>query len=76
MNKNLNKALTASHLGALPLRNRIIKAATYEGKTPAGIPGDALLNFHREICEGGVAMTTLGYCATEPDGRINEDMLY
>ncbi len=76
MNKYLKKAVTPTRLAALPLRNRIIKAATYEGKTPAGIPGEALLNFHREICEGGVGMTTLGYCTTEADGRINEDMLY
>jgi 2,4-dienoyl-CoA reductase-like NADH-dependent reductase (Old Yellow Enzyme family) len=59
----------------LQLKNRFIKAGTFEGKTPLGIPGDALLDFHKKIALGGVAMTTLGYCATEADGRINENML-
>jgi 2,4-dienoyl-CoA reductase-like NADH-dependent reductase (Old Yellow Enzyme family) len=60
----------------LPLANRILKAATFEGMTPGGVLGDRLLSFHRRIAQGGVAMTTLAYCTTEADGRINEDMLY
>ena len=73
---NLEKAFQPALLGRLNLRNRIIKAATYEGNTPGGTPGQALLDFHRPICEGGVAMTTIGYCTTEADGRINEEMMY
>jgi 2,4-dienoyl-CoA reductase-like NADH-dependent reductase (Old Yellow Enzyme family) len=76
MSDNLNKAFSPARLGKLELRNRVIKAATYEGKTPDGIPGDLLFDFHKEVVKGGTAMTTIGYCTTEADGRINDQMLY
>jgi 2,4-dienoyl-CoA reductase-like NADH-dependent reductase (Old Yellow Enzyme family) len=76
MDDALNKAFSPASLGKLPLKNRILKAATYEGKTPDGVPGDLLLNFHRGIVEGGTAMTTIGYCTTEADGRINDQMMW
>ncbi len=76
MDEPLQKAFSPATLGKLPLKNRILKAATYEGKTPDGVPGDLLLNFHKEIVEGGTAMTTIGYCTTEADGRINDQMMW
>ena len=63
-------------LGKLRLKNRVIKAATYEGKTPNGVPGESLYQFHKEVVSGGVAMTTIGYCTTEADGRINDQMMW
>lgn len=63
-------------LNGLELKNRFIKAGTYEGKTPSGIPGDKIRRFHNRLAEGGLAMTTLGYCASEGDGRLNENMMY
>jgi len=36
-----------ARLGPLTLRNRIIKAATFEGATPKGLVTDALVDFHR-----------------------------
>src|SRR5210317_2372043 len=76
MSDNLHKAFSPANLGKLPLKNRILKAATYEGKTPDGIPGDLLLDFHKDIVAGGTAMTTIGYCTTEADGRINDQMMW
>ena len=76
MSEYLARALSPASLGKLALKNRIIKAATYEGKTPDGLPGDNLKNFHKEIVAGGVAMTTIGYCTTEADGRINDQMMW
>ncbi len=72
----LPTAFTPARLGPLELKNRVIKAATFEGLTPGGVPGDRLVEFHRRIAEGGVAMTTVAYCTTEADGRISEDMMY
>ena len=72
----LNKAFSPATLGKLQLKNRILKAATYEGKTPDGVPGELLLNFHQGIVQGGTAMTTIGYCTTEADGRINDQMMW
>ncbi|NQX87286.1 MAG: NADH:flavin oxidoreductase [Halioglobus sp.] len=76
MSEYLDRAFSPATLGKLPLKNRILKAATYEGKTPDGVPGDLLLDFHKGIVAGGTAMTTIGYCTTEADGRINDQMLW
>lgn len=76
MSEYLDRAFSPARLGTLALKNRILKAATYEGKSPNGIPGDSLKQFHKEIVAGGVAMTTIGYCTTEPDGRINNQMMW
>jgi 2,4-dienoyl-CoA reductase-like NADH-dependent reductase (Old Yellow Enzyme family) len=63
-------------LAGLTLRNRVIKAATFEGMTPGASVSDALVQFHREVARGGVAMTTVAYCAVSPDGRTFADQLY
>ena len=76
MNEALQKAFSPARLGNLALRNRIIKSATFEGMTPDGMPGDALLAFHQGIVEGGSAMTTIADCAAEADGRISDQMAY
>ena len=76
MSDALTRAFSPALLGSLELKNRFIKAATYEGKSPDGVPGELLLDFHRAIAEGGIAMTTLGYCTTEADGRINDQMMW
>jgi 2,4-dienoyl-CoA reductase-like NADH-dependent reductase (Old Yellow Enzyme family) len=71
----LNTCFTAVELNGLTLRNRLIKSATFEGKSPGGVPSEALIRLHERIGEGGAAMTTLAYCAAEADGRIHENML-
>lgn len=72
----LDKCFSEATIKSLTLRNRLIKAATFEGKSPGGIPSDALVRFHERIGEGGVGMTTIAYCAAESDGRIHEHMMY
>jgi len=56
-------------LGRLRLRNRVIKTATYEGMVVGGLPSESLLRHHAELARGGVAMTTVAYCAVSPEGR-------
>ena len=63
-------------LGKLKLKNRIMKAATFEGMTPDGVPGERLRNFHKAIVNGGVGLTTISYCTTEADGRIMDNMMW
>jgi 2,4-dienoyl-CoA reductase-like NADH-dependent reductase (Old Yellow Enzyme family) len=56
-------------LGPIELRNRIIKAATFEGMAPEHVVSEALIDFHRAMAAGGVGLTTLAYCAVSPDGQ-------
>ncbi|HME17261.1 MAG TPA: NADH:flavin oxidoreductase [Mycobacterium sp.] len=55
-------------LGPVMLRNRIIKAATSEGRSPEGLVTDDLIAFHRSFAVGGVGMTTVAYCCVSPEG--------
>jgi 2,4-dienoyl-CoA reductase-like NADH-dependent reductase (Old Yellow Enzyme family) len=57
-----------ARLGPLTLRNRIIKAATFEGATPDHVVTDQLIEFHRRVARGGVGMTTVAYCAVSAEG--------
>lgn len=63
-------------LAGLSLRNRILKTATFEGMSPGGGVSDALTEHHRALAAGGVAMTTVAYCAVTPDGRTFRDQLH
>jgi 2,4-dienoyl-CoA reductase-like NADH-dependent reductase (Old Yellow Enzyme family) len=67
--------LSPLRLGPLTLRNRIVKCATYETRAKDGLVTDALIDWHREMAAGGVAMTTLAYCAVAPDGRTFKDQI-
>jgi 2,4-dienoyl-CoA reductase-like NADH-dependent reductase (Old Yellow Enzyme family) len=58
-------------LGPLLLRNRIIKAATFEGATPKRVVTDRLIDFHRTVAAGGAGMTTVAYCAVSRDGTTD-----
>ncbi len=63
-------------LGPLTLRNRIIKAATFEGRTPDGAVTPELVEFHRRIAAGGAAMTTVAYLAVAPEGRTDAGAMW
>lgn len=65
-----------AQLGPITLRNRIIKAATFEGRCPGALVSDDLIEFHREVAAGGAGMTTVAYCAVAPEGRTEENQLY
>ena len=72
----LDKCFSEATINGLSLRNRLIKAATFEGKSPGGVPSEALISFHERIGRGGIGMTNIAYCAAESDGRLHEDMMY
>ena len=63
-------------LGPLTLRNRIIKAATFEARTPGALVSDDLIAFHRAMAAGGVGMTTVAYCAVSQGGRTDDSALW
>lgn len=65
-----------ARLGPVELRNRIIKAATFEGATPDTLVTDRLIEFHRRQARGGVGMTTVAYCAVSPEGRTDRHQIW
>lgn len=68
--------LAPARLGPLRLRNRVIKAATFEGATPDALVTQELIDYHLRPAEGGVAMTTVAYCAVAPEGRTERRQLW
>ena len=68
--------LSPAKLGPITLRNRIIKAATFEARTPGALVSDDLIAFHRAIAAGGVGMTTMAYCAVTQGGRTDDSALW
>ncbi|MBQ6640522.1 MAG: NADH:flavin oxidoreductase [Saccharopolyspora sp.] len=68
--------LQPARLGPVTLRNRVLKAATFEGRTPKSLVSDDLIEFHRQVAAGGAGMTTVAYCAVSPDGRSAKHQLY
>src|SRR3569833_1061319 len=67
---------TAAKLGPVTLRNRIIKAATFEASTPNALVTDDLITYHRLPAAGGVGMTTVAYLAVSPGGRTEGAQIY
>jgi 2,4-dienoyl-CoA reductase-like NADH-dependent reductase (Old Yellow Enzyme family) len=64
-----------ARLGPITLRNRVVKAATFEGATPKGTVTDALIDYHLRVADGGVGMTTVAYLAVSPEGRTDRRCL-
>lgn len=68
--------LEPARLGPLKLRNRVIKAATFEARTPDALVTDDLIEYHRLPAAGGVGMTTVAYCAVSPGGRTGGEQIW
>ncbi len=76
MSEYRDKLFSPAKLNGLELRNRVMRAACFEGMSPDEYPSDRLINLHRELAEGGIGMTTLAFCAVEADGRVKSEMMY
>lgn len=68
--------LAPAQLGPITLRNRVIKAATFEGYSPGGWVSQRLIDYHLAVAEGGVGMTTVAYLAVSPEGRTHADQVW
>jgi 2,4-dienoyl-CoA reductase (NADPH2) len=62
-------------IGPLQLRNRFIKSGANEGMAKGGVPSKMLVEHHRAVAAGGVAMTNVAYCAVSADGRTFVDQV-
>ncbi len=59
---------TPYKLSGITLRNRVIRAAAFEGMCPGNMPSDQLLEYHRAVAAGGVGMTTVAYASVDRSG--------
>lgn len=64
-----------AQLGPVRLRNRVIKAATFEGRTPGGVVTDDLVDYHLAPARGGVGLTTVAYLGVAPEGRTHKESI-
>ena len=65
-----------ARLGPVTLRNRIIKAATFEGVMPEALVTPELIEYHRAVAEGGAGMSTVAYLAVAPEGRTHAECIW
>ncbi|EHB58430.1 NADPH dehydrogenase [Mycolicibacterium rhodesiae JS60] len=65
-----------AQLGPITLRNRTIKSATFEARTPDDVVSDDLIAFHRAVAAGGIGMTTVAYTAVSQGGRTNGGQIW
>ena len=75
MGRTAASAFTPLTIGPLTLRNRFVKSGANEGRSRGGLPTEALVEHHRAVAAGGVALTTVAYCAVAQDGRTFADQL-
>lgn len=58
-------------LGAMPLKNRLVRSATYEAKADEnGHPTKHYLEFYRQLAQGGVGLIITGLMYPEKDGKL------
>ncbi len=76
MDRASHPVFSPGRLGPLALRNRVVKCGTNEGLSRDGLMTERLLEWHREMAAGGVAMTTLAYCAVSAAGRTFRHQLW
>ncbi len=65
-----------ARLGPLTLKNRFVKAATFEGVSPDGLVTPELIEYHLRPVRGGVGMTTVAYLAVAPEGRTDDGCMW
>ena len=65
-----------TRLGPVTLRNRFIKAATFEGVMPEALVTPELIEYHRVVAAGGAGMCTVAYLAVSPEGRTHAECIW
>jgi len=57
-------------IGRIPMRNRIVRSATWEGMCEKdGAPTERLAALYEQLAEGGVGLIATGYAYVRPEGK-------
>jgi 2,4-dienoyl-CoA reductase-like NADH-dependent reductase (Old Yellow Enzyme family) len=60
----------SASIGNMPLRNRLVRSATWEGMcAPDGRPSEKLTKLYATLAEGGVGLIISGYTFVSPEGK-------
>ncbi|MCG8566699.1 MAG: NADH:flavin oxidoreductase [Desulfobacterales bacterium] len=61
---------TPEKINTLTLKNRIVRSATWEGMcTPQGEPTEKLIQYYRDLAQGGTGLIISGYTYVSPEGQ-------
>ena len=72
----MEKLFEQSTLNGMLLRNRFVRAATWEGMADdAGAPSTGLIEAMTALSEGNVGLIITSHCFISPDGRASEAQL-
>ena len=63
-------------LGNIELKNRSIRSAAFENMGKNYAPTEELLNYHKSVAIGGVAMTTIAYASVNRSGVSFDGQLW
>ena len=57
-------------INEMVLKNRLVRSATWEGMCePDGRPTEKVVNWYRDIAQGGVGLMITGYAFVRPEGK-------
>lgn len=71
-----SKAFMAGGIGPVSIKNRLVRAATFEqGATDKGEVTDFLVELYRALAKGGVGLIITGHAAVHPRGYGNPRMM-
>ncbi len=70
------KLFESTSFGGLELKNRIVRSATYEKRADVdGFVTDSLIDFYKELTQGGTGLIITGNALVHPSGRSVPQML-
>ena len=68
----MTSLLEQATVGRIPVRNRIVRSATWEGMCDeTGAPTERLVSLYETLAEGGVGLILTGYAFVLPEGKQN-----
>jgi len=66
----MTKLFEPTTINSMPLQNRLVRSATWEGMCePDGRPTEKVVNWYRDLAQGGTGLIITGYAFVRPEGK-------